>query len=293
VVRLAPLAMVLAAACDTGFEAQSIVVDLRVIAMRTEPAEVVVDVDPDDLASVDLPPVTVTALVVDPDGPRELTFSMSACAETFSLRCDHPDVDYALPMTEGRTTGGAPSGVLEANVALLRAALEEDAFRGLGGIPVLVSMILRAPDGTERYAAKRVMFAPRVPAARTANTNPVIARLLARGSPFDDGAPLAVRAGEQIELEPVEDGGARETYVTPTLDGDERVIIENLRYSWLATAGSFTDEFTGGARDLFGNEPPLRTRWRAPETPGEVKLWVVQRDERGGTSWIERRLVVE
>jgi hypothetical protein len=155
---------------------------------------------------------------------------------------------------------------------------------GLGGIPVVVELAVRAPDGEEVHAAKRIFFAARIPPERTANQNPFIEALLARGAPLLDGEPLRVGRAEQIELEPVESQGVREVYVTPTLDGDTRTFTENLRYSWLATGGGFSDETTGGAIDLFGNVPLLETRWRAPEAPGELTLWVVQRDERGGAS---------
>jgi hypothetical protein len=84
----------------------------------------------------------------------------------------------------------------------------------------------------------------------------------------------------------------RETYSVPTLDGSVRTFTENLRYSWLATAGSFSDEHTGGPVDAFGNHPLLRTRWTAPPAAGPVELWVVVRDERGGTYWTKRTFMV-
>lgn len=288
------LLLPLGAGCNTGFEDQSIVIDLRVLAMRTDPAEVVVDVDPNDLASVVLPPVTVTALIADPQGPRPISFSMTACGAATSLRCDDPDVTYKLPMTDGMMIQGTEAtAVLQANVALLQAALAEDDFKGLGGIPVNVEMVVRAPDGYEVHAAKRIMYAARVPAARTANSNPTIGGLLARGEPFTEDAPLVVAQDEKVVLLPVEEMGVREVYVTPTLDGGERTFTENLRYSWLATRGHFSDETTGGATDLFGNKPVLDTKWTAPKEAGEVSLWVVQRDERGGTSWTHRTIVVQ
>jgi hypothetical protein len=86
-----------AGACNTGFEKQSIVIDLRLLAIRTEPAEVVVDVDPADLGSIEVPPVTVTALVADPLG-RALSYTMTACGETFSLRCDDPEIEVRVPV---------------------------------------------------------------------------------------------------------------------------------------------------------------------------------------------------
>jgi hypothetical protein len=292
--RLVAIALlVLGAGCDAGFEKQSIVIDLRVLAMRTDPAEVVVDVDPNDIAQVVLPPVTLTALVADPLGPRQVTYTMTACGEHFELRCDDPEVAYKLPMAEGTVDGSEPQGILQADFALLQAALEEDEFRGLGGIPVVIELVLRASDGEEVHAAKRIFYSQRIPERRVPNTNPFIGELRARGSPFAADPPLVVGPGETLELEPVETPGVRETYVTPTIDGGERTFTENLRYSWLATRGEFSDEMTGGAIDFFGNKPVLKTKWTAPDERGEVSFWLVQRDERGGTSWITRRILVQ
>jgi hypothetical protein len=285
-------AVVLLAACQTGFERPSIVIDLRVLAMRTDPAEVVVDFDPRQPELPDVPPVTVTTLVADPLGPRPLAYTMTACPEQFRRRCapELPSFRFA----EGTTTG-APEAVLQADARLLAAALEYDDFLGLGGVPVQIVMTLRpvdAPESETLHAAKLIFYAPRVPEDRQPNRNPVIAQLLADDEPLAEETPLVVAPGAEVRLEPVEPEGVRESYVVPTLDGDVRRFTENIRYSWLATAGRFSDERTGGPTDAFGNVPLLRTRWRAPEIPGPVTLWVVQRDERGGTSWIQRTLEV-
>jgi hypothetical protein len=96
-----------------------------------------------------------------------------------------------------------------------------------------------------------------------------------------------------VKIEPIEPAGVREDYVVPTLDGGERRFTENLRYAWLATAGGFSSGNTGGPVDLFGNKPTLWTKWTAPDAEMRVRLWVVQRDERGGTFWTERCVQVE
>jgi len=100
-------------------------------------------------------------------------------------------------------------------------------------------------------------------------------------------AALTVAPGQEVVLLPVEPEGVRETYVLPTFEGGVRRITENLRYSWLATAGSWSSGSTGGPVDGFGNVPPLDSTWRAPEDAGDVRLWLVQRDERGGLAWTE------
>jgi hypothetical protein len=295
---LIPLAAVgLVAGCNNGFQKESIVVDLRVLALRSDPAEVVVDVNPADLASVELPDVVVTALIGDPQGPRPLAYTLTACPMTDSRRCDDasaPKVKFA-DMTTDDAEAMPPTGTLHVDVALLQAALAADTFHGLGGIPVQVELAIGPVGGgadAAVYAEKFVTYAARIPAGRTANRNPTIAELLADDTPFDPMSPLSVAAGQRVTLEPKEPDGVRETYATPTLDGGERTFTENMRYSWLATAGSFSDEHTGGPVDAFGNQPLLRTHFTAPPEPGPVKIWVVQRDERGGTYWTERVVMV-
>jgi hypothetical protein len=291
VTRATLLAAVTAlAACDTGFETPSIVLDLRVLAIVSDPPDVVVDVDPDDLLDVELPPVTLRALIAEPGGGGPWTYTMTACGETFELRCDDPELTFRMPFAEGTvaSTDDRPTGVLQANVLLLQAALEEDEFLGVGGIPVVVHVVVRNGAGAEIHAAKRVYYAPREPPERLQNTNPTMAELRARGEPWPEGAVLTVARREQIEIEPVEPDGVREDYVVPTFDGGSRMFTENMRYSWFATGGDFTDETTGGAMDIFGNRPLLRTRWRAPDAPGTIHMWIVQRDERGGTYFTER-----
>ena len=61
-------------------------------------AEAVVDVDPSDLASVELPDIEVTTLVGDPEGPRTLAYTLIAC----------PTTD-PLPMTRFSTPSGNPA----------------------------------------------------------------------------------------------------------------------------------------------------------------------------------------
>jgi hypothetical protein len=110
----------------------------------------------------------------------------------------------------------------------------------------------------------------------------------------DDPAtvPLAVAPRAEVILLPVEPDGVRETYVLPTFDGGVRTITENLTYAFFATGGRWSAEQTGGPVDAFGNVPLLDSTWRAPDEPGPVSLWVVQRDERLGQTWTEYCVLV-
>lgn len=286
--------LALLCACNAGFEDPEIVVDLRVLAIEIEPAEVVVDFDPQNPTNVTFPTVAFRALAIDPAGGRH-GFRFTACPQQDNRRCDS-DVSPHLILGEGVVEAGKEeiTANLDMTLELIEGAIREDPFRGFGGVPVNVELrIVREGEGEAQalYAAKQMIYAPRVPASRTPNQNPRMTGLVLQGTPFGDCPMIAPRT--EVRIDPVDADGVRETYVVPTLDGGERTFTENLRYAWFATRGSFSSGNTGGPTDAFGNQPPRFTKWTSPDVPGNVRLWVVQRDERGGTFWTERCLLVK
>ncbi|HKA91054.1 MAG TPA: hypothetical protein VKE22_25505 [Haliangiales bacterium] len=286
--------LALLCACDAGFADPNIVVDLRVLAIRTDPAEVVVDFDPANPTNVTFPTVTVTALVIDPAGPRH-SYRFTACPKQRNLRCDGEVLPHLI-FGEGVAEAGQETIVasLDVTLDLLKGAIREDPFGGFGGVPVNLELRVVAEGGGESaavYGGKQMVYAPRVPPSRTPNQNPSFQDLTLDGEPVE-GCPV-VEPGREVKLEPIEPAGVREDYVVPTLDGGQRMFTENLRYAWLATAGEFSSGNTGGPVDFFGNKPPLWTKWTAPDADTRVRLWIVQRDERGGTFWTERCLQVQ
>jgi hypothetical protein len=322
--RAAALVALVALAGCGSFEDPTRVIDLRVLAMQANPPEVVVDFDPENPAAVapqlDANPVTVRVLVADPAEDRRLAWDMVVCPPTDDRRCDDPD-DPRMAIASGvvddpetAAVADVPTASFVVGLDVLQASLSADSLAGFGGIAVQVQLRVW-PEGEDPeqsaatvYAAKQVVYAPRDPAERVANSNPVLAALdvdgdasrsLAPGRCADPAAPrLEVEWGAEVGLVPVEPLGARETYVLPTFDGSVRRITENLRYAWYASAGSWSSGSSGGPIDAFGNAPPLDSTWRAPEEPDEgfegggVSLWLVQRDERGGASWTEYCVVV-
>ncbi len=286
--------LALLGACDAGFQDPNIVIDLRVLAIRTEPAEVVVDFDPANPTNVTFPTVTVRALVIDPAGPRH-AFRFTACPKQRNLRCDDEVLPH-LVFGEGVAEPGQEeiTASLDVTLDLLEGAIAEDPFGGFGGVPVNLELRVVAEGGDEAaavYAGKQMVYAPRVPSTRAPNQNPSFEELTLDGVVLEGCASVA--PGREVKLEPIEPAGMREDYVVPTLDGGQRMFTENLRYAWLATAGDLSSGNTGGPVDLFGNKPPLWTKWTAPAAEMQVRLWVVQRDERGGTFWTERCLQVQ
>lgn len=305
-----------------SFEDPAIVIDLRAIAMTASPPEQVVAIDPANPLAVSFDAVEVCGLVADPEH-RALEWRMIACPPSRELRCTDLAAPYLVadevrvqsdPRAVGQVVcatipGGAPLA------AMVRYAIEHDALQGFGGVDLNVSLRVGpvgASDDEAVFAGKAMRFSAQLPAERVANTNPGIGEIVLqvdRGAGYEDPVTLRtgacldpddrleVAAGDLVKFAPRPLDGSEETYLVPTFEGGARQFTETLRYQWLATAGSWSRDQTGGPRDSAGNPPAISTEWRAPGlAAGEalrlVDLWVVQRDERGGAAFVEACLVV-
>jgi hypothetical protein len=308
-------ATLFAAGCGE-FETQSIVLDLRVLAMTVDPPEVVTPFDPDNPDDIVLQDVEVCALVADPGDSRRLEYNMVACAERNSSRCDDvtaPFVDIGFGTIEDPEEAGAPVQLcqtLPANanlLAVIENAIEESALSGFGGVPVAIEFWVRPEDtGLEeaQFATKQMLYSPEFPVGRVANTNPSLIEItleredestevLPLGRCVDIADPPTVVLEEVVNFMPVEPDGVREDYLLPTFDGGSREFTENLTYAYYSTEGDWEREVTGGPRDFAGNEPPLDSEWTSLDEDADigdgldVQFWIVQRDERGGLAWFE------
>ncbi|HWO24428.1 MAG TPA: hypothetical protein VNO30_37040 [Kofleriaceae bacterium] len=304
-------------ACSS-FQDEDIVLDLRVLAMRASAPEQVVDVDlgsppqPLDLLA-QLVPAEMCALVADPSRDQRIRWSMTLCILDSDQRCDSDatvklasgiadDPDTAQPAPRMCGTVQPDGGLL----AILLEAAEGDPLAALGGIEYGISFAAGGEGddpALDQFAGKRMRVVPRIPAARSANTNPSLAQLevsVAGGEPvvlppgrcIEQAAPIELRPAQKMRITPIEPPGAREVYVVPRLDGEQQTFTESLTYQWLASVGSFSSGSTGGPRDLAGNPAPLFTDYRAPKAedlsgPTDVSLWIIQRDERLGAAWYE------
>jgi hypothetical protein len=306
--------LALLAACGS-FEDPDIVLDFRVLAMRAEIPEQVVDIDitqPPDVGAVlaQLVDTKVCPLLSDRNFDRDLRWSAQLCDLTSDDRCpeDAPVLGSGV-WTDPDTTNPDMCITVPANGNLIGVALdylEGDQLKGLGGIYYGVSLRVGGvganPD-LDLFAAKNLRLNPRIPAELKANNNPSLDGLevsvnggeampLALGRCIDQPSPLVLAPGDQIRLNPLETAGAREEYVVPTVTGGSRMFTESLTYQWLATAGNYSSGRTGGPRDPFGNPALLYTDWTAPRAknldgPTDVEIWVIQRDERLGLQWYQ------
>lgn len=79
--------------------------------------------------------------------------------------------------------------------------------------------------------------------------------------------------------------GGSEPYVA--FDLGSRAVVdrrEGMRVSWYATAGSFEHDRSGRTEDE-ASVPYADNAWTAPDHAGDVRVWVVLRDDRGGVDW--------
>lgn len=157
-----------------------------------------------------------------------------------------------------------------------------------------------------------------------ANLAPRVAELgRVDGAPLGEGEVLSAGAGEEVALRvgwaacpeaakcgdgvcTLDEGadscagdcgdivgcGGAETYLR--LDPVGLTLVEQreaIRVAWYATAGSFEQASTGrGAQERVASSDNV---WVAPEEAGAATLWVVLRDDRGGTSWREVAVLVQ
>jgi hypothetical protein len=303
------------AGCGT-FEDPNVVIDLRVLGMSATPPEQVVDIsmtqNPLDLLA-QIVPAQVCALVADPNFDRRLRYQITIC-NLNSGRCD-PNAPHAviasgtvddpdLSIDEPQICGTIePDGNL---AGVVISALNADAFHGLGGVFYGAELKIGgefADEALDLYAFKQLVVQPKIPATRVANTNPSMSGVHVT---IDGGldtpielarcvnavSPLVLAPTQKARFTPLEPDGVREVYEIPTLDGMTRTFTESLTYQWVVGNGSLTKGDTGGPHDPFGNPAPLFTDFTAPSadalTAGtDIPMWIIQRDERLGESWVE------
>ena len=353
-VGLAALALA-AAGCET-FDDPSTIKDLRLLAARLEPAEIILD---PMAPGAPLPAFRLSPLLVD--GPRSgaetrpISFSLRACANdplapsapgsggeaagnypaggarstVGSARCPADSaVSWTLPVMPAPAplaSPDAPSFMVTLTPAQIAAAFQVDVFPGHLGhlhggfdlrLPIAFEITARAGDDIVTGIKRLIVWPGPIAPDHHANQNPQIDQLL--GYPERDATtllpvgttavlandtPAVVTAGHGFWIEPR--GAVAEPYLTTVIDRytdetrPDSVPAETLRYSFFATAGKFepnetTSELAFGATTTTGRVP-IESHYLAPDTvtaPLMVRIIVVVRDDRGGTSWIERPLVV-
>ncbi len=201
VMRAVAIAALLASACGT-FEEPSIVLDLRVIAMRTDigsnsptQADQVIDVDLTKEPQVgdllaQLRTTSVTAWVADPGTSRRLVWSMTLCLPGDEGRCDfsRPHIEFGAGEIDDPDTSTSyqrpyaeilpgDSQMGTTIVAMLLREIQDNPVNALGGVDLIVQLQIGGADeprANDIFAVKKLRIAPRIPVERAPNTNPSI-----------------------------------------------------------------------------------------------------------------------
>ncbi|NOK32918.1 hypothetical protein D7W79_07245 [Corallococcus exercitus] len=284
-------------ACVEPEDKPSNVHDLRVLGVSTEKPELIAstcDQTPeafDELAEE----LTYRALLVDPAGEgRPIQYTLWACADQDDRTCKN-EKDRAL-LAEGTTVAGELTLSIRPGAArvaddklLLERVLEEDAYKGLGGIRM--PLVLRAVAGNEEvYAQKLMVFWCPVVEGMTANVQPVLPGLRVDDVAWPEGEPLELSGPGPFVVTADDVSALEESYVVPGLRLQAVHLKEAWEIAWYSTLGEFSLSETGGA-DFGGQEGRHRVEWEPAEGAAaqEVTFWAVVRDGRGGSSWLVRR----
>jgi hypothetical protein len=254
--------------------------------------------------------VSLTALVVGPDGPRADVPSWAFCAAPTPSTEPNPVADGCL--TDPRQV--RPLGA----AVTLSTTLPDDACLLFGPATKPGGFRPRDPDPTGGYyqpvratittadGALIALGEPRItcdlalaPAALVqayrvgyvANAGPVIAgvELSAGGVVID---PAAAPRDAEVTVTARWPPASAETYLRYDPTAVALVTArEALRASWFTTAGHLAVDAT-----LVGEEDPATsaaTTYRTPATLGPAWLWVVLRDSRGGIATAQVALQVQ
>jgi hypothetical protein len=258
--------------------------------------------------------------------PREID-TVTAATGRNGVVCQ-PNVPGMTPNSLELTPGGLPMDTTDPGPehavpvpfsvppSLLALAFTLDPYGALGfQLPIVIQLELSA--GTESIVStKRVIFSQKIPGHedQPPNANPIVTQVTvypARDSlanPIDpmvlpEGTPVTVPLGGQVWFEP---GGAdAQAYSTRALTRDDPpqiitkdVPAETLRYAFFTTAGAFSPLETSTVSSpifTYQGRVHIESHYTAPKTmPADPNLtvWIVVRDERGGTSWTRRQITL-
>jgi hypothetical protein len=311
----AALSLLAVAACRPDAEVGPSLLDgPRVLAIRSTPAEV----EPGK-------PVSYSDLYATPEGDssaRGLEWSLCtarkpiAVSGPIALECltpsgpglvslgTGPSVNATMPADGCRVFGPSPP----APKAGERAARPADPD-STGGY--FQPLRVRVPEGQTEYAIgfTRLLCGPgaatqeqslEFAATYRPNENPELGSVIVNpdgeSSPLADSpqAPSVLRAGEKVTLRVSWAECSATTTCTgsesyPYLDPIARQLItrrEALRVSWFASAGSFAHDRSGRTEaEAEAGFIYSDNDWTAPDEAGEVRVWVVLRDDRGGVGY--------
>ncbi|HEY8210861.1 MAG TPA: hypothetical protein VIG99_25430 [Myxococcaceae bacterium] len=304
-------------ACTGSIDTADRVHDLRMLALKADPPEVVLPVAfrPDgSIVSIGpkpaLPPITFTGLIADPAGAgRAVDYELAICSERDpeTARCVEGVPSYRVLATGAMTPtalGAEPSVTFTPTWEDISAAVVADPYHGFGGLPVVLQLEVEA-GGEEVVGVKRVVFTASLTGPLPPpNRNPAVDGVTYGEQAWAEGVSVelngevhrglrgsTVTADNPIEVQPT--ASLFEDYDRTAFDGSTVHFSEEWRYSFFATAGSFSPSNAGAGNGPPGGgsgSDPVTTQWVPDlgEVGGPVTVWIVVRDGRGGETWVVR-----
>ena len=249
----------------------SFVAGLRVLGVKAEPPE-----------SAPGGSATVSALAVDtagatPDATWSACFTPPRAGQAVNPDCVQPAAGADLqPVGQGLS------------ITATMPAVTADVL----GAPDITGGVYLPLVGDVRGASAAVaaVYRWRLAGAAPANTNPVLAAVYRRdGSgamvPLDLAAATPVAAGDALSLGVTFADGSAQDYTR----ADGAPVTELLTTSWFCTAGTLSFEKTSAVQP----ETVLHLDQRLPPAGSTIDLWAVARDERGGTDFAHRVLLLQ
>ncbi len=314
------LLLVVIAACAPDLEdTTTLVTEPRLLAARFEPAEVAPQGS-----------VESSALWAGPDGTlADAPLAWAFCVARKGITEPGPVTKACLvdesPALVPFGVGDSASGVVPANACRQfgpdapDVSPDEPAGRpadpdGTGGFYQPVRVRVEQP---ESFTLGEVRIGCGLPGATPAqasefratyvpNTNPAIETMLRADSgatlvalEVDAAATTTIAAGQSLTLAvhwpacTSAPCAGSEPYVW--FDPRARTLRkrrEAMRLSWFASAGAFELGHSGRAEDEADTSFADGV-WTAPHAPGPAFVWIVLRDDRGGTTWATLRFNVE
>jgi hypothetical protein len=244
-----------------------------------------------------LQPVKMTWLLEDPDGGgRDIDYQISACASENDVTCTG-DGGFKV-LTQGTTKPGElkfsdalATEQFDDGGFLLFNVLEQDTYKGLGGIRVPVVIHVKA-GAEEVYSQKLMIYSCQIFPDMKANVQPILPGVTIRGEEWKAGVPKLIKGSDgPPRIEPMDFTSLEEDYVVPSFQLTEVHLHESWKVSYEATVGRFAPGTTGGT-DFTGTTDLQITDWRPGNDGGiaeqDVGFWFIVRDGRGGESWIQR-----
>lgn len=249
----------------------SFVAGLRVLGVKADPPEAA----PGGSA-------TISALAVDtagaaPDATWNACFTAPMVGEAVNPDCVQPAAGATLqPIGQGLSITATMPQV---------SADSLGAPDVTGGVYVPLIGDVRDPAG-----AVAAVYRWRLAGSTPANTNPVLATVYRRDASgqtvaLDPATPTPVAAGDAISLGATFAAGSAQDYTR----ADGAAVTEILTTSWFCTAGALSFEKTSALQP----ETVLHLDQRLPPAGSSIDLWAVARDERGGTDFAHRVLLLQ